>query len=51
LHNIPASSASVERLFSICGIINRKRAGNMSDKTLIDRAFLKANVEILNQLK
>ena len=28
-YNIPTSSAYVERFFSICGIVNRKRAGNM----------------------
>ena len=49
--NIPASSASVERLFSICGIVNRKRAGNMNNQTLINRAFLKANSDLLEEMR
>jgi len=47
LQNIPSSSAYVERFFSICGVVNRKRAGNMSDETLINRSFLKTNLNIL----
>ena len=35
LLNIPSSSAYVERFFSICGVVKRKRAGNMSYETLI----------------
>ena len=31
LYNIPSSSAYVERFFSICGVVNRKRAGNMRE--------------------
>ena len=50
LLNIPSSSAYVERFFSICGVVNRKRAGNMSDETLINRAFLKTNLKILNDI-
>ena len=50
-YNIPTSSAYVERFFSICGIVNRKRAGNMSDDTLINRAFLKSNLNILNEME
>ena len=50
LLNIPSSSAYVERFFSICGVVNRKRAGNMSDETLINRSFLKTNLEILSKL-
>jgi len=49
LLNIPSSSAYVERFFSICGIVNRKRAGNMADETLITRAFIKSNINLLNQ--
>ena len=47
LFNIPASSAYVERFFSICGLVNRKRAGNMTDRNLINRAFLKTNIDVL----
>ena len=50
LRNISSSSAYVERFFSICGIVNRKRAGNMSDETLINRSFLKANINLLNDI-
>ena len=48
--NIPTSSAYVEHFFSICGVVNRKRAGNMTDETLINRAFLKSNLTILNEM-
>ncbi len=50
LRNIPASSAFVERFFSICGIVHRKRAGNMNDKTLVNRSFLKSNLKIFDSL-
>jgi hypothetical protein len=50
LRNIPASSACVERFFSICGIVHHKRAGNMSDSTLENRAFLKTNLKIFEKL-
>ena len=52
LLNIPSSSAFIERFFSVCGIVNRQRAGNMSDSTLINRSFLKTNsnlLEIINE--
>jgi hypothetical protein len=45
--NIPASSAFIERYFSICGIISNNRCGNMSPELLITRSLLKANIEIL----
>ena len=48
--NILTSSAYVERFFSICGVVNRKRAGNMTDEKLINRAFLKSNLTILNEM-
>ena len=47
LFNIPSSSAFVERFFSICGIVNDKRRGNMKDETLINRSFLKSNLDLL----
>jgi len=50
LLNIPSSSSFIERFFSVCGIVNRQRAGNMNDSTLINRAFLKANLDILDKI-
>ena len=50
-YNIPTSSAYVERFFSICGIVNRKGADNMSDDTLINCAFLKSNFNILIEME
>ena len=49
-YNIPASSAYVERFYSICGNICKQRSGNMSSDTIITRSMLKANMEILNKL-
>lgn len=48
LINIPASSAFIERFFSVCGIICKEKAANMDDDLIIDRSLLKANLEILN---
>ena len=50
LLNIPSSSSYVERFFSVCGIVNRQRAGNMNNSTLINRAFLKVNLDLVNRL-
>jgi hypothetical protein len=50
LLNIPASSAYVERFFSICGFVNDKRRGNMKPDLLIKRCLLAANIDILNEL-
>ena len=51
LLTIPASSAFIERFFSVCGVICKKRCGNMSDELIIMRSFLKCNIDILNSLK
>ena len=51
LLTIPASSAFIERFFSVCGVICKKRCGNMSDELIIMRPFLKCNIDILNSLK
>ena len=51
LLTIPASSAFIERFFSVCGVICKKRCGNMSDELKIMRSFLKCNIDILNSLK
>jgi hypothetical protein len=50
LLNIQASTAFVERLFSICGIICSEKNGNMNDSTIIMRSVLKLNIETLNEL-
>jgi predicted DNA-binding ribbon-helix-helix protein len=48
LYNIPASSAFIERFFSICGITCRKNAGNMGPSMIINRSMLKANLNLLD---
>ena len=50
LLSIPSSSAFIERFFSICGVICKKRCGNMSDATIISRSFLKTNLRLLDKL-
>lgn len=50
LLNISASSAFVERFFSIAGIICKKNSGNMNEDLIIKRSMLKANIEILDEL-
>jgi hypothetical protein len=51
LNNISASSASIERFFSVCGFVSRQPALNMRDDLLINRCLLKSNLEILKELK
>lgn len=46
---IPASSAYIERFFSISGIINSKRSANMDSETLQMKAVLKANTHLLKK--
>ena len=50
LLNIQASTAFVERYFSICGIICTTKNTNMNDKTLVMRSVLKSNMNILDEL-
>ena len=50
LLNIQSSSAFVERFFSICGIICKKRASNMKNELIIMRSMMKANFHLLNEL-
>ena len=50
LLNIQASTAFIERFFSICGIICSEKNANMKDETLIMRSVLKANIDTLNEL-
>jgi hypothetical protein len=51
LLSIQASTAFVERYFSICGIICTTKNTNMNDKTLVMRSVLKSNMNILDELK
>ena len=48
--NIPSSSASIERFFSICGVICTQRRGNMDPDTIIKRSMLKVNVTLLEEM-
>lgn len=50
LLSIPASSAFIERFFSITGIIN-SNSGNMSDDNLIQRSLFKANLKLFEDIK
>ena len=50
LLNIQASTAFIERFFSICGIICSEKNTNMKDETIIMRSILKANIDTLNEL-
>ena len=50
LRAIPASSAFIERFFSICGIICDVRSGAMTDALIKIRCLLKANFNILQEL-
>lgn len=47
LLNTPSSSAFVERFFSLCGVISKQRAGNMSAELLEIRSMLRANLSLL----
>jgi hypothetical protein len=47
LLNIQASTAFVERFFSICGIICSEKNSNMKDENFVVRSILKANMQIL----
>lgn len=51
LLNVPASSANIERFFSIAGVICKSRAANMSDELIIERSLLKVNLKLLDKLK
>jgi len=48
--SVPASSAFIERFFSVCGVVCKKRCGNMSDDFIVKRSFLKCHMDILNEL-
>jgi hypothetical protein len=44
LLNVPASTAFVERFFSLCD----QRAANMSNDLIVMRCMLKSNISILS---
>lgn len=47
VHSVPATSASVEQIFSHGGIIMRPhRAGRLSDDNLSNLIFLKCNLKL-----
>ena len=48
--NIPATSAMLERFFSITGIICDKRRLNMNIDLIIMRCMFKANMILLNEI-
>ena len=50
LLNIQASTAFIERFFSICGIICSDKNSNINDKTIVMRSILKANIDTFNEL-
>jgi hypothetical protein len=47
---INLSSAFIERFFSICGVINDCRRGNIYKDLFFIRAFLACNIYIFNKL-
>ncbi len=47
---LPASSAYIERFFSICGVVCKNRAMNMKDELIIIRCLLKSNLKWLEEL-
>lgn len=50
LLNINSSSACIERYFSICGFVSKKRTGNITNELFITRCILRANMDILKDL-
>ena len=47
LNTIPATSAAIERFFSIAGIVNDKRRLRMRDDLVIQRTMIKSNMKLL----
>ena len=47
---ISASSAIIERYFSICGVVCKQRSSNISEETIITRSMLKVNMSHLEDL-
>ena len=50
LHNITSTSASVERFFSIAGLVCYKRRLMMKEDLIEYRSMLKANMSVLDSL-
>ena len=50
LLSIPATSAFIERYFSITGQINYKTTNSMSTELLKTKSMLKANIKLLDQI-
>lgn len=50
LLNVQASSANIERFFSIAGVVCKPRTGNMNEELVCERSLLKANYKILKEL-
>jgi hypothetical protein len=51
LLNISASSAFIERFFSICGVVCENHREKQLDDMIACRCLLKANMQILLKLK
>ena len=49
LLSIPATSAFIERLFSISGIVSNQKNANLSDDMLIARTMLKVNMKLMKK--
>ena len=47
LDNIPAASAQIERFFSMTGLVCDKRRARITNKLIIMRSMLLANMNIL----
>lgn len=48
IFSIPASSAFVERFFSVCGLACHKRSMNMKSETLIEKVMMRVNIDLIN---
>ncbi|RNA03210.1 hypothetical protein BpHYR1_011108 [Brachionus plicatilis] len=46
---IPASSAFIERYFSICGLFNNKRSINIKPENFIDKVMFRVNIDLLDR--
>jgi hypothetical protein len=51
LLNIQSSAAGIERFFSICGVVCSERRGSMKNDLIRNRCILKANFEIIKELR
>jgi hypothetical protein len=51
LLNIQSSAAGIERFFSVCGYVCSDRRGAMKSDLIRNLCLLKANFEIINDLR